>query len=107
MGNLAEKLSIICLLEISHESKPDLANFFRWKDFLKIFFCLSFGGLWDVEGVKEMVLLLFVLSCLSKFIHVHATLLGDLEAEKYACNFALGNRKRCCNAWKFQIKVFV
>lgn len=35
LGNLAEKLSIICLLEISHESKPDLANFFRWKDFLK------------------------------------------------------------------------
>lgn len=30
LGNLAEKLSIICLLEISHESKPDLANFFRW-----------------------------------------------------------------------------
>lgn len=67
----------------------------------------SFGGLWAIEGVKEMVLLLFVLSSLSKFIHVHATLLGDLEAEKYACNFALGNRKRCCNAWKFQIKVFV
>ncbi len=35
LGNLAEKLSIICLLEISHESKPDLANFFWRKDFLK------------------------------------------------------------------------
>lgn len=69
-------------------------------------FCLS-----AIHGVsmerKMRVFFVRVSSFFVRFIQVRSTSFRDLAAGKYGCNFALGNKKRGCNAWKFQIKVFI